>query len=61
MSINQIRTWFDEQQHITNDDSAFDIIISNDKFKCIKLEVVKLKHPDNIHLPRDAYVYNMML
>ena len=32
---------------------ALDIITSNCKFKSIKLEVVQLKHPDDIPLPQD--------
>ena len=40
LSINQIRTIFEEQNHITNIDMALDIITSNDKFKSSKLEVV---------------------
>ena len=50
LSINQIRTIFEEQKHITNIDMALDIITSNDKFKSSKLEVVQLKHPDDIPL-----------
>ena len=53
MSIIQIRTIFEEQKHITNIDSALDIITSNDKFKSSKLEVVELKHPDDIPLPNE--------
>ena len=53
MSINQIRTIFEEQKHITNFDLALDIITSNDKFKSNKLEVVQLKHPDDIPLPQE--------
>ena len=53
MSINQIRTIFKEQKHITNIDIALDIITSNDKFKSSKLEVVQLNHPDDIPLPQE--------
>ena len=52
MSINQIRTIFEEQKHITNIEMALDIITSNDKFKSSKLEVVEFKHPDDIPLPQ---------
>ena len=52
MSINQIRTIFEEQKHITNIHIALDIITLNDKFKSSKLEVVQLQHPDDIHLPQ---------
>ena len=51
MSSNQIKTIFEEQKHITNIDSAFDIITLNDKFKSSKLEVIELQHPDDITLP----------
>ena len=50
LSINQIRTIFEEQNHITNIDMELDIITSNDKFKSSKLEVVQLKHSDDIPL-----------
>ena len=50
MSINQIRTIFEEQKHITNIDSALDIITLNDNIKSSKLEVVELEHPDDIPL-----------
>ena len=50
MSSNQIKTIFEEQKHITNIDSAFDIITLNDKFKSSKLEVIELQHPDDITL-----------
>ena len=53
LSINQIKTIFEEQQHITNIDMALDIITSNDKFKSSKLEVIELKHPDDIPLPQE--------
>ena len=53
MCINQIRTIFEKQKHITNIDIALDIITSNDKFKSIKLEVVQLKHRDDIPLPQE--------
>ena len=53
LSINQIRTIFEEQNHIINIDIALDIITSNDKFKSSKLEVVELKHPDDIPLPQE--------
>ena len=52
LNINQNRTIFDQQKHITNIDIALDIITSNDKFKSSKLEVVQLKHPD-IPLPQE--------
>ena len=32
LSINQIRTIFEQQKHITNIDSALDIITSNENF-----------------------------
>ena len=55
LSINQIRAIFEEQKNITNIDMALDIITLNDKFKSSKLEVevVKLKHPDDIPLPQE--------
>ena len=53
MSINQIRTLFEEQKHITNIDMALDIITSSDKFKSSKLEVVEFKHPDDIPFPQE--------
>ena len=51
MSINQIRTIFEERKHITNIDIALDIIILNNKFKSSKLDVIQFKHPDDIPLP----------
>ena len=53
LSINQIRTLFEQQKQITNIDSALDIITSNDKFKSSKLKVVEFKHPDHILLPNE--------
>ena len=53
LSINQIRPIFEKQNHITNIDMASDIITSNDKFKSSKLEVIELKHPDDIFLPQE--------
>ena len=53
MSINQIRTIFEEQKHITNIDMALDIISSSDKFKSSKLEVIQRKHPDDIFFPHE--------
>ena len=40
LNVNQIRTIFEQQKHITNIDSALDIIISNENFKPTKLEVI---------------------
>ena len=53
LSINQIRTIFEEQKHIFNIDIALDIITSNDKFKISMLEVVQQKHHDDISLPHE--------
>ena len=53
MRINQIRTIFEVQKHITNIDSALDIITSNENFKPTKLEVIEFKSPDDIPLPNE--------
>ena len=53
LSINQIRTIFEVQKHITNIDSALDIITSNENFKPTKLEVIEFKSPDYIPLPNE--------
>ena len=53
LSINQIRTIFEQQKHITYIDSALDIITSNENFKPTKLEVIEFKSPDNIPLPNE--------
>ena len=53
LSINQIRTLFEIQKHITNIDSALDIITSNDRFTRNNLEVIELKHSDGIPLPQE--------
>ena len=53
LSINQIITIFEKQKHITNIDMALNIITSSDKFKSSKLEVVQLKHPDDIPFPQE--------
>ena len=51
LSINQIRTIFEEQKHNKNIDMALNIITSSDKFKSSKLEVVTFNHPDDIPFP----------
>ena len=48
-----MRTIFEEQKYITNINMALDIITSSDKFKSSKLEVVQLKHPDDIPLSQE--------
>ena len=53
LSINQIRTIFEEQKHIINIHMALDIITSNENFKPTKLEVIKFKSPDDIPLPQE--------
>ena len=50
MIINQIRTIFEVQTHVTNIDNAFDIITSNKNFKPTKLEVIEFKLLDDIPL-----------
>ena len=51
LSITQIRTIFELQKYITTIDSALDIITLNDKLKINNLEVIELKHPDDIPFP----------
>ena len=53
LSINQVKTIFEEQKSITDIDNAFDIITSNDKFKRTDLEVQIFNHPDLLPLPNE--------
>ena len=53
LSINQIRTIFEQQKHITDINIALDIISNNEKFKPSKLEVTVSEKPDDIPLPQE--------
>ena len=53
LSINQIRTIFEQQQHITDINIALDIISNNKNFKPSKLEVTVYEKPDDIPLPQE--------
>ena len=61
LSINQIKTIFEQQNHITNMYMALDIITSNETFKRIdrikspdsQIEVITYKHPNDILLPHE--------
>ena len=51
LSINQVKTIFEEQKSITDIDNALDIITSNDKFKRTDLEVQIFNHSDLFPFP----------
>ena len=53
LSINQVKTIFEEQKSITYIENALDIITSNDKFKRTDLEVQIFNHPDQLPLPNE--------
>ena len=53
LNINQIRTIFEQQKHITNIDNSLYIITSNENLKKTKLEVIEFKSPDDIPLPNE--------
>ena len=53
LSLNQIKTIFERQKHITNIDSALDINTSNENFNPTKLEVIELKSPNDIPFPQE--------
>ena len=53
LSINQIRTIFEQQNHITDINIALDIISNNENFKPSKLEVTVYEKPDDIPLPQE--------
>ena len=52
-SINQIRTIFKQQQHITDINIALDIISNNEKLKPSKLEVTVYEKRNVIPLPQE--------
>ena len=51
LSINQIKTIFEQQKHITDINNALDIISNNENFKSSNLEVTVYEKPDDIPLP----------
>ena len=53
LSINQVKTIFEEQNSITDIENALDIITFNDKFKRTDLEVQIFNHPDLLLLPNE--------
>ena len=50
LSINQIRTIFEQQKHITDINIALDIISNNENFNPSKLEVTVYEKPNDIPL-----------